>query len=116
MKFDNNIPIYLQVINHLKHQIVVGTLTPGDKLPSTRELALKFDINPNTASRIYKEMERENICYTKRGLGTYVTDDLQKIHSIRTELAHKLTEDFITGMINLGYTTEDLINIIKNRK
>ena len=79
MEFSNNIPIYIQVINEIKKDMVNGVVALGEKLPSGRELAFKYKINPNTANRIYKEMESEEICYTKRGLGTYVTEDVNKL-------------------------------------
>ena len=75
MEFENNIPIYIQVINQIKKDIITGKLPMGVKLPSTRELAVLYHINPNTAGRVYKEMELQNMCYTKRGLGTFVTED-----------------------------------------
>ncbi|MCT4543339.1 MAG: GntR family transcriptional regulator [Vallitalea sp.] len=116
MEFNNSIPIYIQIIKLLKKEIVCGNITPGEKLPSTRELALKYNINPNTSSRIYKEMERENICFTKRGLGTFTTDSQEKIEAIRDEMATELTNNFINGMIELGYTYEMLISIIQDKK
>ena len=51
MEFENNIPIYIQVINQIKKDIITGKLPMGVKLPSTRELAVLYHINPNTAGR-----------------------------------------------------------------
>lgn len=116
LDFDTSTPIYLQVIQQIKREIISGILVPGDKLPSTRELALKYDINPNTAQRIYKEMEREAMCYTKRGLGTFVTEDEGKVSEIREEMANALINDFVSGMLKLGYTYDHLLQIIKKRK
>ncbi len=113
MEFNNNIPIYVQVIHDIKKDMVNGVLALGEKLPSGRELALKYKINPNTASRIYKEMETEEICYTKRGLGTYVTEDMSKLKSIREEMAGSLLDNFIEGMEQLGFTKEELIQLLE---
>ncbi|MCT4686327.1 GntR family transcriptional regulator [Vallitalea sp.] len=113
MNFNNSIPIYMQIINELKKDIITGKLSPGEKLPSTRELAIKYSINPNTSGRIYKEMEREEITFTKRGLGTFVTESVSKIEQIRDDMAKDLINDFIKGMTELGYTNEMLISIIK---
>jgi DNA-binding transcriptional regulator YhcF (GntR family) len=66
LEFKNNIPIYLQVIDDIKHKIVLGELNLGDKLPSTRELAVMYQINPNTAVRVYNEMELMGLCFTKQ--------------------------------------------------
>lgn len=113
MEFENNIPIYVQVINDIKKDMINGVLALGEKLPSGRELALKYKINPNTANRIYKELEAEEICYTKRGLGTYVTEDGEKLKMIREEMAVALIDTFIEGMKNLGFTKEEVIKILE---
>jgi DNA-binding transcriptional regulator YhcF (GntR family) len=114
VEFDNSTPIYIQIMTILKKSIITGKILPGEKLPSTRELALKYNINPNTSSRVYKEMEREGVCFTKRGLGTFASESNDKIEEIRNEIASKLINDFIKGMSELGYTNEMLINIINN--
>ena len=75
MKFQTNYPIYLQIADDIKRKIVVGELHPGDKLPSNIDLALQYEVNPNTAVRIYKELEQESIFFTKRGIGTFLTED-----------------------------------------
>lgn len=115
MEFDTSIPIYIQIIKFLKKDIVVGNLLPGEKLPSTRELALLYSINPNTSARIYKEMERDGICFTKRGLGTFVTESIENIEEFRALMANELINTFINGMIEIGYSNEELINIIKSK-
>jgi GntR family transcriptional regulator len=115
MEFDNNIPIYMQVMNDIKKDMVNGVLALGEKLPSGRDLALKYKINPNTANRIYKEMEAEEICYTKRGLGTFVTEDKDKLKSIREEMAGTLLQKFIEGMKQLGFSKEELIHLLSEK-
>lgn len=115
MEFDNNIPIYVQVINDIKKDMVNGVLALGEKLPSGRDLAFKYKINPNTANRIYKEMEAEAICFTKRGLGTYLTEDVEKLKKIREGMADSLLDNFIEGMKQLGFTKEELISLLEHR-
>lgn len=115
MEFDNNIPIYVQVIDDIKRKIVKGVITLGEKLPSGRELAYTYKINPNTANRIYKELEALEICFTKRGLGTYVTEDINKLRSLKEEMAENLLEQFIAGMKDLGYSKEELIKMLESK-
>lgn len=115
MEFDNNIPIYVQVIEDIKKDIVNGVLALGEKLPSGRDLALKYKINPNTANRIYKELEAEEICFTKRGLGTYVTEDGEKLKQIREDMASLLLDNFIDGMKNLGFTKDELFEVLEHK-
>lgn len=113
MDFKNNIPIYLQVINDIKHKISVGELKLGEKLPSTRELAVKYQINPNTAVRVYSDMEGEGLCFTKRGLGTFVTEDEEKYLSVKWEMADEYVGDFIYNMKGLGMNIDEMIQLIK---
>lgn len=112
MEFNNRVPIYLQVIDTIKKKIVTGQIEPGSKLPSTRVLAVEYNINPNTAARIYKEMERMGICFTKRGLGTFVTDSEKIIRPIKYDMAKKLIKSFTEEMSELGFTKEQMIEEI----
>lgn len=73
MDYKANIPIYLQVIDDIKKRILTGEIKLGDKLPSTRELAVQYTVNPNTAARIYNELEQCGLCYTKRGLKGFIS-------------------------------------------
>lgn len=66
-------PIYEQIINGVKELIIKGILSPGDKLPSVRELANELTTNPNTVSKAYAELERLKIIETLRGRGTFVS-------------------------------------------
>ena len=79
MKFNISIPVYLQVIDCLKKRMVSGAIKLGEKLPSVRGLSEEFTINPNTATRVYHEMELMELCFTKRGIGTFVTEDAEYI-------------------------------------
>ena len=112
MEFNSRIPIYLQVIDDIKKRLVTGKIEPGAKLPSTRELAVEYNINPNTAARIYGEMERMNICFTQRGLGTYATEDKKMIDEIKKEMAKNIVENFVGEMNNLGYDKKAMMDAI----
>ncbi|MCM1182167.1 MAG: GntR family transcriptional regulator [Roseburia sp.] len=115
MEYDNNIPIYLQVINRIKKDMIQGKLPMGEKLPSTRELAVQYHINPNTAMRIYKEMELQHMCFTKRGLGTFVTEDPAVITQMRVSMAGELLNGFVREMKELGFSKEELLDGILAR-
>lgn len=113
MEFKANIPIYFQVIQDIKHKIISGELQLGAKLPSSRELALQYQINPNTAARVYNEMEYAGLSFTKRGIGTFVTEDPLIIQSLQTELMNDILSDFVKQMSALGYTIKDMIELLK---
>ena len=115
MEYNNNLPIYLQVINQIKKDMIQGRLPMGEKLPSTRELAVQYQINPNTAARVYQEMEQAGMCCTKRGLGTFVTEDVEVIKTMKEEMAKELLDGFVKEMTELGFSKEELIKIIEAR-
>ena len=112
IEFDNNLPIYLQIMQYIKRQIVTGTLKAGDKIPSVRELAAELQINPNTVQRTFQELEREEVVETKRGLGRYVTSEESKIMTIKKEMAGELLERVLTGMQELGIDEQDIVTIV----
>lgn len=112
IEFDNNLPIYLQIMNYMKKQIVIGKLKAGDKIPSVRELAVELQINPNTVQRTFQELEREQIMETRRGLGRYVTSEVAKIMEIKKEMAGDLIDRFIQGMQELGFQNDDIVSIV----
>ncbi len=116
MNFDPMIPIWLQVATRIKQQIVTGELPPGMKLPGGRDLALEYGINPNTAARIYQELEREGLCLTQRGLGTFVTESRETIEALREEMGRQAVSRFLSDLAGLGLTREDAIELIQKEE
>jgi GntR family transcriptional regulator len=112
IEFDNNLPIYLQVMNYIKKQIVAGKLKPGDKIESVRELAAELQINPNTIQRTFQELEREGVVVTRRGLGRYVTEEESMMMRMRKEMADQLLERFVSGMKELGFGERDIVALV----
>jgi len=68
------VPIYLQLVEQVKHAIETGALRPGDQLPSIRPLAEELVINANTVAKAYRELEREGVVELKHGAGAFVAD------------------------------------------
>ena len=66
------VPIYLQLVEQVKHAIETGALLPGDQLPSIRPLAEELVINANTVAKAYRELEREGVVELKQGAGAFV--------------------------------------------
>jgi len=73
------VPIYRQIIDQIKYQVVTGVLTEGDKVPSVRELAARLAVNQNTILKVYNELCRQNVLRIERGDGTYVSSSKQNI-------------------------------------
>lgn len=101
--FDGDSPIYLQIMEQLKAQIASGTLSPGDKIPPVRELALEAGVNPNTMQKALSELEREGILYSKRTAGRFVADNPGKMMSMQQEMVQAQLDSFVNSMNRLGY-------------
>ena len=98
-------PIYQQLIDLITGEIIRGTLKPGEKLPSVRDYAVEAGVNANTMQRVYKELEQMEITETKRGQGSFVTEDEVKIAMLRNEMKEQLVTSFIQSVEALGFTT-----------
>ncbi|HHW57574.1 MAG TPA: GntR family transcriptional regulator [Clostridia bacterium] len=113
IEFDEKRPIYLQIMKAIKQEIATANLKGGDKLPSVREMAEILKVNPNTVQRAYQELEREQITYTQRGMGTFITNDVQKLKSLKKEMATELVTSFVNEIKNLGFSSDEIIEIVK---
>ncbi|WP_077305338.1 GntR family transcriptional regulator [Terribacillus halophilus] len=106
--FQSSQPIYLQLADRLNRQIVSGELKPGDKLPSVREMAVSSKVNPNTVQRTYRELEASGIVESRRGQGTFVTENEEILFSTREKLKNDQIEHFIQVMHDMGYENEEI--------
>lgn len=111
--FDNDRPIYIQLINLLKLYIISGKIQLGEKLPSVRELAYMASVNPNTIQKALLELENDKLIYTERTNGKYVTKDKKVVEDFKNEISKNLTIKYIEDMSNLGLSKEDIPNYIK---
>ena len=116
MEYNSSLPIYLQAANSIKQDIVTGKLSPGAKLPSVRDLAVEYTINPNTVSRVYKELEMEGVCFTRRGIGTFVTEDPERVQQLKEEMAGALIRVFLEGMEQLGFSRAQAIGLLEKEQ
>ena len=114
-QFRSNLPIYLQLMERIKEQIVSGELQPGQRLVPVRELAQTFEVNPNTMQRALSELEREGLMYTERTAGRFITQDEQLIAQTREALAVGRVDSFLAQMRALGYSQKALAELIETR-
>jgi GntR family transcriptional regulator len=105
-------PIYLQIIDEIKKEIVTGALTRGGRLDSVRSLAEKFGVNLNTMQRACSELEREEIIFTQRGIGSFITEDETIISQLKEAMSARLIASFVDGMTNLGYKNEEILEFL----
>lgn len=112
VNFDNNIPIYLQIVDFLKIYIISGKYKLGEKIPSVRDLANEMRVNPNTMQKALMELEELKLIYTERTNGKYITNDKKIIDEYRKQYSNELTNEYISNMKKLGFSIEDIKNII----
>ena len=105
MRYENDRPIYLQVIEDISRRLIQGELALGEKLPSVREMAVQYHINPNPASRLYKAMQR-------RGL---ITEDSGMIKTLQSEMAEDCLDTFLQGMQAIGIGLDEMIQLLRER-
>lgn len=106
-------PIYEQIIIGIKELILKNAIKAGDKLPSVRELSNILTINPNTVSKAYTELEKQNIVETIKGKGTFISSNYGKMAS--EEKISKLILDFKKLILEanyLGLEENDLILLL----
>lgn len=116
MEYNTSAPIYIQVINELKKKMVKGELQPGEKMPSGRDLAVEYKVNQNTAARIYRELEAQGYCFTRRGIGTFVSGEESMFQNLKREMASELVKNFMHEMDGLGFQKVDIIEQIADYK
>ena len=111
--FDNNVPIYIQLLEYMKIYLISGVFKCGEKIPSVRELASTFKVNPNTMQKALGELESMNLIYTERTNGKYVTNDENLIKELKNEYAMELAKSYFEGMKKIGLGKADSIKYLK---
>jgi GntR family transcriptional regulator len=110
-------PIYVQIVEQVRHLAATGVLKPGDQLPTVRLLAVELRLNPNTVARAYAQLAEEGVISTQQGRGTYVLDhppppDQRRL---RREKLQVMVESLLSEAQRLGYAAEELEKIWADR-
>lgn len=112
-QFQSNMPIYLQLVDNFKHRIAAGDLKCGSKLESVRDLAIRFEVNPNTMQRALAELERDGLVYADRTIGRFITENKELIIKMRESIAQEMIELFIQQMKSLGFSNQEALELFK---
>ncbi len=111
MGFQDNVPIYVQIANEIKEQIISGKVQEGDKLSSVREYSATYEVTTLTIQRAIQLLEREKVIETRKGIGSFVTV------GVRTELKSKMVgaqvKEFVVRMKNMGMSDNEIVAFIK---
>ena len=114
--FRSDQPIYSQLVRRIKQGIVSGELPAGSRLPSVRDLAMEAGVNPNTMQRALQELEREGMVFSQRTAGRFVTEDVKLIEEAKRAFAREHIRVFLEGMGKLGYSREEILNLLQEEK
>lgn len=113
-KFDNNIPIYVQIVEQLKIDIISEKYKVGEKIPSVRDLALQAKVNPNTMQKALVELENLKLIYTERTSGKYVTKEKTIIEKLKKEYAKETINKYFEAMTSIGFTKKEAIDYLND--
>lgn len=108
-QLQENIPIYMQIMQKVREAIASGELAPGARVASVRELAGAFAVNPNTMQRALNELEREGLLVSERTSGRFVTKDSAQIDAMRRQLAEEAAAQFRREMQTLGFSEAEML-------
>ena len=115
-KFRSDLPIYSQLVDQIKLGIVSGSLLPGERLMSVRDMAAEAGVNPNTMQRALQELERDGMVYSQRTAGRFVTENMQVIEREKKKLAEEQIRSFLEAMKKLGYRQEEIPALLKEKE
>jgi GntR family transcriptional regulator len=113
----SGVPFYRQITDQIKYAIARGKLRPGDQLPTVRQLAVDLAINPNTVGKAYSQLEILGILQTQQGSGTFISPQKVEVSELeRQEKLDSLCREFITSAASYGFTLNELIEALRDRK
>lgn len=111
----SKIPIYVQIIDQVKHMIATGALTPDDQLPTVRQLAADLRVNFNTIARAYRMLDEEGLISTQHGRGTFILPPASEANgeALRRQDIEWLTRRFLNEAASLDYSPEQVRQIFE---
>lgn len=109
----SRVPVYEQIVKQVENQILLGTVRPGDKMPSVRGLSVSLSVNPNTVQKAYTELDRIGITISVPGRGSFIADNaLELISSNSRDKLDKMAE-MIRELRMAGISEEEIIKLVK---
>jgi GntR family transcriptional regulator len=105
----SGVPIYVQLVEGVRHALAVGTLRPGERLPTVRALAKELDVAPNTVVKAYNELQRAGLIESRPGVGTVVVGDLEEVaREQQIEDLYRRLGVLVRDAVGLGITEDEL--------
>ena len=110
----DGVPIYMQIINQVKHLSASGRLSPGEEMPAIRVLAAQLVVNPNTVARAYLELERAGVVTKRQGTGTYVSESTSSLTKRgKLKLLKQRADSLVVEADHLGIDLPDVLELVR---
>ncbi len=110
----SSVAVYRQIINFFEHEIASGRLAAGQRIESIRSLAVLFKVNPNTVQKALNELERDELIFTDRTNGKFITEDQNLIKNLREKLGHNMAKTVSLQAQVLGLSFNETIKLIED--
>ena len=110
----DGVPIYLQIVKHIKSGIVSGTVINGDEVPSRRVLSALLGVNPNTIQKAYKMLEDEGLMESRSGAKSYMCFDEKIVGEVRRQLLENDATAIINSLKQMGLNKQEALALIEN--
>lgn len=114
LRRESSVAVYRQIMEYFEFEIASGRLSAGDRIDSIRALALFFKVNPNTVQKALAELERDQLIFTDRTNGKFVTDEVKIIENLREKLAKELITEVVIQAKMLGLSKERTLTLIED--
>ena len=111
MGFQGNVPIYVQIADSIKEQVVRGAIAEGDKLGSVREYAVLYEVTALTVQRAMQLLENEGVIQTRKGVGSFVVPNA--VASLADRMVSQRVREFVSGMKNMGVAEKLIITLVE---
>ncbi len=109
----SGLPVYLQLMQVVRHAVETGALRPGDQLPTIRKLAGELVINPNTVVRAYRELEHEKIIELRQGSGAFISESVSGREG-EMRKGRKIVQATVERLSALGLNEEEMRRLVEN--
>ncbi|MBC7259313.1 MAG: GntR family transcriptional regulator [Chloroflexi bacterium] len=107
---ESGVPIYMQIVDRIRHLVATGVLRPGQQLPTIRQLAVDLRVDPNTVARAYAILDSQGVISTQQGRGTYIAEhpDEARLAAFREEQLRQIMSHAILDALSLGYRPDEV--------
>ena len=112
-EFKKNLPLFVQISDRIRRDIVLGTYSAGEQLPTVRQLAFTASANPNTVQHALAILEDEGLIVTRGTAGKFITSDTELLCAARKKIKAHTIEGLLKEALELGISAEEIVEYVK---